>query len=216
MLDDNTGYVMASNRTAMSRAALTIIPFLDLNHNGIKDPMEPGVPGLELKNRSGKLSYNSDRTVLRITELQPYIDLLLELDPVSLDNIAWKIPNPKILVKTQPNHFKEIHVPIEVMGEVGGMVYFNDGNSTRGQGRILLNIIAENGEKAAEIMTEGDGYFSYLGLKPGKYIAEIDPTQLENLNYEASPQRVEFEIMVDQYGDIFDTLEFTLSQKDQE
>ncbi len=210
MLDDNTGYVIASNRTAMSRAALTIIPFLDLNRNGSRDPLEPGVPGLELKNRSGKLTYNSDRTVLRITELQPYIDLLLELDPVSLDNIAWKIEDPKILVKTQPNFFKEIFVPVQVMGEVGGMVYFNNGSSVRGQGRIIVNILDEKGEKAAEILTEGDGYFSYLGLAPGKYTAEIDHEQLQKLNYKVSPQKVEFEIKVDQYGDIVDTLEFTL------
>lgn len=211
MLDDNTGYVMASNRTAMSRAAVTLIPFLDLNHNGIKDPMEPGVAGLELKNRSGRISYNKDETVLRITELQPYIDLVIELDPVSLDNIAWKIPNPKILVKTQPNHFKEIHVPVEVLGEVGGMVYFKDGNKLNGQGRIIINIMDENGNKAAEILSEGDGYFSYLGLAPGKYTAEVDAQQLQNLGYKASPEKVEFEIEIDQYGDIEDTLEFTLS-----
>ncbi|WP_324719100.1 hypothetical protein [Salinimicrobium sp. HB62] len=216
MFDDNTGYVMASNRTAMSRAALTVIPFLDLNRNGIKDLMEPSVRGLKLKNRSGNVTYNEDETILRITELQPYIDLLLELDPVSLDNIAWKITNPKILVKTQPNHFKEVLVPVEVMGEVGGMVYFNDGNSSRGQGRILINIIDQKGEKAAEILSEADGYFSYLGLAPGKYTAEIDPQQLENLNYVAIPGATEFEIEVDQYGDIVDTLEFTLKPKDHE
>ncbi len=213
MLDDNTGYVMASNRTAMSRAAITVIPFLDLNHNGVKDPMEPGVPGLELKNRSGRVTYNEDETILRITELQPYIDLLLELDPVSLDNIAWKIPNSKILVKTQPNHFKEIYVPVEVLGEVGGMVYFNDGNKISGQGRILINILDQKGQKAAELLSEGDGYFSYLGLAPGKYTAEIDPEQLQKLGYKAMPEAVEFEIKVDQYGDIVDTLEFVLSEK---
>ena len=216
MLDDNTGYVIASNRTAMSRAALTVVPFLDLNRNGIKDPMEPGVRGLKLKNRSGNVTYNEDETILRITELQPYIDLLLELDPVSLDNIAWKIPNPKILVQTQPNYFKKILVPVEVMGEVGGMVYFNDGNTSRGQGRILINIVDQKGEKAAEILSEADGYFSYLGLAPGKYTAEIDPEQLENLNYIAIPGNIEIEIEVDQYGDIVDTLEFTLKPRDQE
>ncbi|MCY2687074.1 hypothetical protein [Salinimicrobium sp. TH3] len=213
MLDDNTGYIMASNRTAMSRAAITVIPFLDLNHNGVKDPMEPGVPGLELKNRSGRVTYNEDETILRITELQPYIDLLLELDPVSLDNIAWKIPNSKILVKTQPNHFKEIYVPVEVQGEVGGMVYYNEGNKISGQGRILINILDQKGQKAAELLSEGDGYFSYLGLAPGKYTAEIDPEQLQKLGYKAMPEAIEFEIKVDQYGDIVDTLEFVLSEK---
>ena len=77
MLDDNTGIVMSKNRTAMSRAALSIIPFLDYNSNGKRDPMEPAVRGMEIKNTSGRLSYNEDETVLRITELQPYIDILL-------------------------------------------------------------------------------------------------------------------------------------------
>jgi hypothetical protein len=135
MLDDNTGHIMASNRTAMSRAALTIIPFLDLNQNGIRDEMEPEVAGLKLKNRTGRLTYNEDETILRITELQPYIDLVLEIDPVSLDNIAWRIPNTKIKVLTLPNHFQEIQVPVQVMGEVSGMVYLKDYKGLKGPGQ---------------------------------------------------------------------------------
>jgi hypothetical protein len=215
MLDDNNGYVKASNRTAMSRAALTIIPFLDFNHNGVKDIMEPGVSGLELRNRSGQLTYNSDLTILRITELQPYIDMVLEIDPVSLDNIAWRITNPKIRIHTTPNQFQEIHVPVVVMGEVAGMVYFKDDSGTSGQGRIIVNILDESGETAARILTEGDGYFTYLGLKPGKYKAVIDADQLENLGYSVSPKEFPFEILIDKYGDIVDTLEFTLQKKEE-
>ncbi len=211
LLDDNTGYVMARNRTSVSRAALTLVPFLDLNWNGQKDPMEPGVPGLKLSNRQGNVSYNKDRTVIRITELQPYVDLLLQLDPMSLDNIAWKIPNPKIAVHTTPNHFQEIYVPIQVLGEVAGMVYFKDESGTRGQGRIIINILDAEGNQAARILSEGDGYFTHLGLPPGKYTAQVDAEQLQNIGYEASPEKMEFEIGVDEYGDIVDTLEFTLS-----
>lgn len=216
LLDDNTGRILTSNRSSMSRASLTIIPFLDLNHNGIKDPMEPPVPGLELKNRLGQVAYNHDMTILRITELQPYVDVVLELDPVSLDNIAWKISNPKIAVQTLPNHFQEILVPVEVMGEVGGMVFFKDESGTRGQGRIIINIFDAEGKKAARVLSEGDGYFTYLGLAPGNYTAEIDAEQLQNLGYKATPGQLEFEIEVDEYGDIVDTLEFILERKDQE
>ncbi len=38
-------------------------------------------------------------------------------------------------------------------------------------------------ERIAEVITEGDGYFTYLGLKPGEYTAEIDTEQMENLDY---------------------------------
>jgi len=210
MLDSNTGYVMASNRTAMSRAALTIIPFLDYNNNGIKDPMEPPVPGMKLKNTFGNPTYNEDETILRITELQPYIDMVLEIDPVSLDNIAWRITNPKIKIHTIPNQFQEIHVPVEVMGEVAGMVYFKDDSGTSGQGRIIVNILDTNGNVAARVLSEGDGYFTYLGLKPGTYTAEIDREQLSNLGYSVTSENTTFEILVDQYGDIVDNLEFTL------
>ncbi len=211
LLDDNTGVIMASNRSAMSRAALTIIPFLDYNQNGFKDPMESGVPGLEVRNRSGRVSYNKDQTVLWITELQPYVDILLEIEPTSLDNIAWKIPNPKIAVHTLPNHFQEIYVPVEVMGEVAGMVFLKDEKGIRGQGRITVQVLDENGQETAQFLTEGDGYFTFLGLAPGKYTAQIDPEQLKKLGYIATPEATSFEIEVDKYGDIVDTLEFTIS-----
>ncbi|MCB7480118.1 hypothetical protein [Christiangramia sediminis] len=211
LLDDNTGYIMANNRTAMSRAALSIIPFLDYNTNGKRDPMEPAVRGMEIKNTAGRLSYNEDETVLRITELQPYIDILLEVDPNSLDNIAWKVKNEKIKVHTIPNQFQEIEVPVEVLGEVAGMVYFKEENKLRGQGRITVNILDENRDLVKSILTEGDGYFTYLGLKPGIYTAEIDPVQMQKLDYDAS-EAIQFEIEIDEYGDIVDTLEFTIQK----
>ena len=210
MLDDNTGHIIASNRTAMSRAALTIIPFLDLNQNGIKDSMEPAVAGLRIKNRTGRLTYNEDETILRLTELQPYIDLLLEIDPISLDNIAWKIKNSKIKVLTLPNHFQEIHVPVEVMGEVSGMVYLKDEKGSQGQGRIRINVLNQAGLQVATMLTEGDGYFTYLGLSPGNYSAEVDPAQLEILGLMATPSPAAFTIQIDEYGDIVDDLEFIL------
>ena len=212
-LDDNTGYVMTSNRTAMSRAALSIIPFLDYNLNGKRDPLEPSVRGMEIKNTSGRLSYNDDETVLRITELQPYIDLILEIDPNSLDNIAWKVKNEKIKVQTLPNQFQEIEIPVDVLGEVAGMVYFAENGNRKGIGRITVLIRDENDKAVKEILTEGDGYFTYLGLKPGKYIAEIDPVQMQKLGYKAS-ETSEFEIEVSEYGDIVDNIEFTI-QKNQ-
>ena len=60
------------------------------------------------------------------------------------------------------------------------------------------------------------GYFTYLGLEPGKYTAEINQEQLKNLNYQSNPGSSNFEIKISEYGDIVDDLEFTLKKQSQE
>jgi hypothetical protein len=215
LFDDGTNYLTYNNRSSVGKGAITVIPFLDLNSNGKWDQDEPNVPGLKLKNMGGRVVYNEEKTSIRLYDLQPYVQLLIEIDPISLDNIAWKVRNPIVAVETVPNQFKTLHIPIEVLGEVAGMVYFKDDSGTSGQGRIIVNILDESGETAARILTEGDGYFTYLGLKPGKYKAVIDADQLENLGYSVSTEEFPFEILIDKYGDIVDTLEFTLKKKEE-
>ena len=105
-----------------------------------------------------------------------------------------------------------IYVPVEVLGEVAGMVYIESESGLVGQGRIIINILNEENQQIIRILSEGDGYFTNLGLAPGKYTAVIDPAQLENLGYSVSPREIPFEIQVDKYGDIVDTLEFVLKK----
>ncbi len=209
--DDNTDHINLSNRPGVTRGGITLIPFLDYNENGKQDPLEPAVAGLELKSNPGVFTYNEEKTILRISDLQPYVNLLLQVDPTSLDNIAWKIENPNIAVETVPNQFKAIYIPVKVMGEVSGFVYMKDKNeSLRGQGRMIVNILNENGEKVAQTLTEGDGYFNYLGLPPGNYTAEIDQKQLQDTGFETNKASIPFRIEMSEYGDIVDDIEIVL------
>lgn len=211
--DDNTGNLNISNRPGVARGGISLIPFLDFNENGKMDPMEKGVPGLKLRSNPGITTYSPDKKIIRLHDLQPYVNMLIELDKNSLDNIAWKIENPNILVETVPNQFKAIYIPVKIIGEVSGFVNFKNGNIIKGQGRILVNIFDENSEKIASVLTEGDGYFAYLGLASGKYTAEVDNQQLKDLNFKSSGSQ-SFEIEMTEFGDIVDDLEITLEEKD--
>jgi len=212
LFDDQTGYVTANDRSSIGKGAVTIIPFLDLNGNNKFDKMEPGVSGIKIRNMGGNVTYNNDKTKLRIYDLQPYTKFIIQLDALSLDNIAWKIEKPIIALETVPNQFKTIYIPVKVLGEVSGMVYIKDENETKGQGRISIHILNMRNELITEFLTEGDGYFTYLGLSTGKYKAVIDPEQLENLNYSSSPAQIEFTIEESEFGDIVDDLEFVLEK----
>jgi hypothetical protein len=207
IFDANEPYVHASNRSGIGKGGIKVQAFLDLNFNKKWDEDEPLLPGVKLKRSGGRVVYNNDKTELRIFDIQPYAEYMLELDAYSLDNLAWIIEKPLLAVEIMPNQIRSINVPVSVMGEVSGMVYLED----NGIGRIMVNIFDNNNELIKSIMSEGDGYFSYLGLKPGSYIAEIDKEQLNKLELKSIPKEAKFTIEIDEYGDIVDDLEFNLT-----
>lgn len=203
-------YIHADNRSALGRGGITIIPFLDINHNGIRDDGEPLVDGLNARLNGGRVLTRVDDTLTRIIELEPYTSYLLELQEVGFENIAWQLKNKNISVYVDPNQFKRIEIPVLPMGEINGMVYIQRDGTTRGIGRVLVNIYTEEGVLVKKIMTESDGYFTFLGMAPGNYYAMIDQTQRGRLRVSSRPERIDFEIEASSWGDIIDGLDFVL------
>src|SRR5439155_20986419 len=118
--------------------------------------------------------------------LDPYTNYYLELDRSGFENIAWQIRNTTIMVNIKPNHFTYMEIPVSVMGEVSGTVYINEKNGSHGLGRIIVNIYNSQSEFIDRTVTEADGYFSYLGLRPGSYTVKIDPEQLKKLHMQSN------------------------------
>ena len=89
--------------------------------------------------------------------------------------------------------------------------YAKNNNASNGIGRIIINITnARTGKTVAKILTEADGYFSFIGLPPGKYKAAIDAAQLQKLNMEIAVNNIAFSIKSTREGDIADGLEFVI------
>jgi len=65
----------------------------------------------------------------------------------------------------------------------------------------------------AETLSESDGYFSYLGLKPGIYMVRIDEEQMEKLGYQSKPLQLKVVIKASVDGDIMDGLDFVITKK---
>jgi hypothetical protein len=209
------GYIHTDNRSALGRGGITMIPFLDINHNGIQDEGEPLVDGLSARLNGGRVLTRVDDTLTRIIELEPYTSYLLELQEVGLENIAWQIKHKAISVNVDPNQFKTILIPVLPMGEINGTVYVQRDRALRGIGRILVNIYNENGELVKKIMTESDGYFTFLGMVPGNYYAEIDQGQRRRLKMTSRPEKLDFVIEPSEWGDIIDGLDFVLRIDDE-
>lgn len=203
-------YIHTGNRSTIGRGGITIIPFLDLNHNKNRDKGEPTVKGLKVRINGGQILKRGNDEFIRILELEPYTSYLVELDDTGLENIAWQIEDKTLKVFIDPNQFKKLEIPVLPLGEVNGMVYLKNEDMLIGQSRVLVNIFSFNGNPVKQMMSEYDGYFTFLGLSPGVYYAQIDPEQLKELDMTAEPALHKFEIKQLEYGDIVDGIDFII------
>lgn len=196
----NNQAVYINKRSSVGRSGISIEPFIDTNFNNLKDKGEAFAPNLIVKCNGGQLIQSKTDSVLFIIGLEPFINYTLILNDSNFDNIAWLIENKSFKVCTDPNSFKKISVPVHPVGELSGMVL--DASTRTGIGRILIHISDEKGKPISKFQSEYDGFFSFLGLRPGNYHASIDSQQLQLLKKTA--RTVSFTIRENKLGDIVD------------
>jgi cell division protein FtsN len=211
IMDAKTRYFGANNKTSVGKGALVFAPFLDLNCNGKRDPGEPKDYNMNIRISGGKPFQDDKDSTIRVLDLEPYTSYYVELDQNSFDNVAWKLQKKTMTVIVDPNQFKVIEVPISVVGEVSGTVYKKGKGEAAGLGRIVVNFFDKNSKVVGKTLTEPDGYFSYLGLAPGKYYAQVDTSQLKRVQMSIDSARLPFNIKQSRDGDIVEGIDFTLT-----
>ncbi|MCX6226457.1 MAG: hypothetical protein NTV01_17190 [Bacteroidia bacterium] len=208
LVDRKTKYAGATNRSSIGKGGIVLMPFLDMNGNGRYDKGESKVLGLRININGGRVEQNKRDSVIRIFDLEPYMSYFIELDRFSFENISWQMRLKNVSVMVDPNQFKLVEIPISVMGEAAGMVNLSSAGGDQGQGRIIVGFYKSNGAFFAKTLTEPDGYFSFLGLPPGSYIARVDTAQLRKLNMTAIPDTLPFTMERTKDGDVKDGLQF--------
>lgn len=208
--DSRSGYIGFTNLPNVGRGGLTLISYLDLNNNGKRDQGEQKVKGLRFVISGGYSEENERDTSTIIRNLEAYNSYLLTIDKNSFEEIAWQIKTGTIKVEIDPNQFKLLEIPISVLGEVSGTIYTQTARGKKTQARILVNIYNSRGIRVAQVLSEADGYFSYLGLPPGSYTIKPDTEQMQKLKLQFMPNAWHFEIVGTIYGDVQKDMDFTL------
>lgn len=203
--------VHASNRSSLGKGILTVIPFLDLNGNGRRDAGEPRVKGVNVSINGGRVQYNKTDTSTLLTDLESYAGYMLKLTE-AFENVAWHIRNKTIGVTIDPNQFKVIEVPVSIVNEVAGMVYLKEDSVQKPLSRIKVSFYRSDFTLAGEVVTEADGTFSFSGLAPGAYTAQINAAQLQKLHMKALPWSLPFSVSANRNGDFIDGLHFVVQR----
>jgi len=204
--DPKNKYIHATTQNTVGMGAITIIPFLDINQNGIRDSNEHLVADVEVQSQGGRIMESRNDTLIRITGLELYTGHLIEFRESKLKNISWQIKQKVIKVFPDPNQVKQIFLPILPMGEAFGVVYIKKNNVEVGQGQISVSFYKSDGTKVANTMSESDGYFSHLGFAPGNYYAKLDKLQMQRLNMTAEADSIPFTIRPSEDGDLVNNL----------
>lgn len=205
LYNDRSHKFIADNQSNIGRGGISVVPFLDVNNNGKRDPKEPKISGMKLRLNGGRVIYNKDSTIT-VTGLEAYNNYFLEFNRNSFDNIAWHLEKQTYNITIEPNHFKLVEVPVTIAGEVSGTVYLKDKGLQNPLGRMIVNIYKDT-VLVTRLLSEPDGFFTYLGLKPGNYRAMIDISQLEKLNMNATDP-LSFVINETKDGDVKGGLQF--------
>ncbi len=213
--DAKSDYFKARNTNNVGKAGIVVEPFLDVNCNGKWDEGEPKADGLKIRINGGRIIYGKD-TAIRVFDLEPYTSYYIDLSSNSFDNIAWQLKNHSIKVTVDANDFTLVEVPVAVVGEVSGIVSFKnkDGKKIKSQGQITVSIYNSDSILVAHTQTESDGFFDYVGLAPGSYIARVDPVQLQKLHMNTKPIPFQIRTTKNNEGDVANGVVIVLQQQE--
>jgi len=203
--------IHVSKNSSLSKGGILIYPFLDQNQNGVFDQGEHMVILNSIKMTGGRAELSEKDSIIRIPDLNAFINYTIEFSDRDLESISWRFKNKIYSILVDPNQFKRVDVPIISVGEVSGMTYTEKNNEMKGLGRIIIKFYDKNSHKeVTQTLSESDGYIYYLGLEPGEYVACVDSSQLSNLGFTVDPPCREFTIKSNEDGDIVGGLDFIL------
>jgi hypothetical protein len=152
-------------------------------------------------------------TVLRIKQLQNYWTYNSVIVTSSLPDPSLVPEKLEFSFTTDPNRYKLIEVPLYRSGTAEGMAKFEKNGTFAGLGGERL-ILCRSGDKKEEmIKTFSDGRFFAYQLPPGKYSIKPDSSQIQFLDAESSPEKIEFEVKPTAEGDYIDNLNIELEIK---
>jgi len=203
--------VQTNSRSSIGRGIVDVMVFLDVNHNGERDPDEVLLNEVSVAMNRGIHTLQANDSVHRFIALEPYTQHVITLSDAGLPNISWFMPYKQIGVVADPNSVKAVYIPVQPMGEVEGQITVATSAGSKALSRIAVTIAGVGNSFTKKLITDELGYFNFLGLTPGCYTLSLDQAQLHKLGFDASAPVREVIIRMDPQGDFQNELNFELN-----
>jgi hypothetical protein len=208
--DNANENIFTTKRQSVGTGGVAFRMFQDENGNGKYDKDEILVDDIDLKFNQNVTMERNDEGILIASELSPYKQYDVEINPLSGKNPFLQPKYQKFGLVTDPNQIKLIEIPFYFSQEVyGNVVAVKDGAEIP-LPSVKIHIVNHENEEEKVITSFNDGTLYYLGLLPGDYTAYVDPKMIEMLGAESSPDQIDFTIYDNDNDNVTKDLDFVL------
>jgi hypothetical protein len=188
--------------------------FLDYNGNGVFDPGEKLLTGVNLDLNRAFAAQQITPTARYAWDLLPYNRYEVDVNDVSIENALWVPRQRAFSFVTEPNVLKPIDIPFDVVGTIEGTVLKQTSSGMKPVPGLKLQLARINGKFRKSIPLFQDGSLYSMGIPPGWYTAAVDSTQLQILGLRSVPGIIAFVIRNTKDGDYVGNLDFILREED--
>ena len=201
--------IFTTNRKSVGTGGVAFRMFQDANSNGVYDKDELIVDDIDLKFNQNVTMERNDEGILIASELSPYKEYDIEINPLSGKNPFLQPKFQKFALVTDPNQIKLVEIPFYFSEEVYGSVVAVKDGAEIPLPSVKIHIYNHDNEEDKVITSFNDGTLYYLGLLPGDYTAYVDSGMVAMLGAE-TPESIDFTISDDEDADPTKDLNFVL------
>lgn len=170
--DTGRGALVADARPMAGVGGLTLLPFVDINHNYCRDPGEPAAAGLIATLEGRPQAGGRQDTVISIHRLSGGKDYLLQFEERGFEDIFWGLRYKAILVRVEPCQYRRVEIPVLPGHEIFGTVSPSSISGQRVSGKIFL--FDKDGRLLRHTLPASDGRYAFSGLPPGRYLLSLE------------------------------------------
>jgi len=197
---------------SLSSGQLAVETFVDLNRNNIFDIYDEAIQDASFTGNYLWQDYktNSNGQVLLPSSAGGQI---LSLDLMSLSNPYYQPVNNRIKTSSHRGGVTNITIPVNIMNEVEGTLYYTDSNRTKPASGVSVLLLDKEGNIQYETISEYDGYYFFPKVKAGEYTIKLEQNQFasDNLITKNLPDK----IIAPEYGDTVILRDIVLQDKTQ-
>lgn len=155
-------------RNAQSfNGAVSLFAFEDANHNGIADPNERGVAGLEFQTCSRDPVKTEANGIVHVSGIRAQFpcDIKAMENPEGDPFLRPVRPGYRIIPRAGLS--ARVDFPFHRVGQVDGFVRVGKGKATRGKRNVELELVGMDGQVVASARTDAEGFYAFEEILAG-------------------------------------------------